>query len=110
MFAFVRWASNTYGTVASRIDIANAVTPGEPYQTLPFVRPGGDILLRVNGWPQVERVLQAIDQVEALGVDPCAIAPDHWRHIHNRLTAGDEPRAYTRARHSAWLLRRRAEP
>ena len=110
MFAFVRWASNTYGTVASRIDIANAVAPGEPYQTLPFVRPGGDILLRINGWPQVERVLQAIDQVEALGVDPCAIAPDHWRHVHNRLTAGDEPRTYTQARHSAWLLRRRAEP
>ncbi len=110
MFAFVRWASNTYGTVASRIDIANTVAPGEPYQTLPFVRPGGDILLRINGWPQVERVLQAIDQVEALGVDPCAIAPDHWRHVHNRLTAGDEPRTYTQARHSAWLLRRRAEP
>jgi hypothetical protein len=110
VFAFVRWASNTYGTVVSRIDIIAAVAPGEPYQTLPFVRPGAEILLRINGWPQVERVLQAIDQVEALDVDPSDIAPDHWRHVHNRLTAGDDPRAYTRARHSAWQLRRRAEP
>ena len=96
IFAFVRWAANDFGTIISRIDIVRAVAPGEPYQTLPFVRPGGDILLRIDGWPKVERVLQAIDAVEALGVDPADAAPDYWRHVHNRLTAGDEPRAYTR--------------
>ena len=37
----------------SRLDIVRAVAPGEPYQTLPFVRPGGDILLKVQGWPDV---------------------------------------------------------
>ena len=63
------------------------------------MRPGGEILLRVDGWPKVERVLQAIDAVEALGIDPADAAPDHWRHVHNRLTAGDEPRAYTREQH-----------
>ena len=110
IFAFVRWASNDFGTVISRIDIVRAVAPGEPYATLPFVRPGGDILLRIDGWPKVERVLQAIDAVEALDIDPIEAAPDHWRHVHNRLTAGHEPRAYTRERHNAWLLRRRAEP
>jgi len=110
IFAFVRWASNDFGTVISRIDIVRAVAPGEPHATLPFVRPGGDILLRSDGWPKVERVLQAIDAVEAIGVDPIEVAPDHWRHVHNRLTAGNEPRPYTKERHSAWLLRRRAEP
>ena len=110
IFAFVRWASNDFGTVISRIDIVRAVAHGEPYATLPFVRPGGDILLRIDGWPKVELVLQAIDAVEAIGVDPIAVAPDHWRHVHNRLTAGGEPRPYTRERHNAWLLRRRAEP
>ena len=34
------------------------------------------------------------------------IAPDHWRHVHNRLLAGYEPRAYSRDQHRAWLLRR----
>ena len=75
VFAFVRWASNDFGTVISRIDIVRAVDHGAPYQTLPFVRPGGDILLRISGWPKVERVLQAIDAVEAIGVDPAEAAP-----------------------------------
>ena len=48
--------SNDFGTVVSRIDIVRAVAPGEAYQTLPFVRPGGEILLRISGWPKVERV------------------------------------------------------
>ncbi len=76
IFAFVRWASNDYGTVVSRMDIVRAVLPGERFQTLPFVRPGGEILLRVDGWPKVERVLQAIDAIEALNVDPADAAPN----------------------------------
>ena len=107
IFAFVRWASNDYGTVVSRIDIVRAIAPGEAYQTLPFVRPGGEILLRISGWPKVERVFAAIDAVEALGIDPADAAPDHWRHVHNRLGAGYEPRPYSRDQHRAWLLRRR---
>lgn len=110
IFAFVRWAANDFGTIVSRIDIVRAVVPAEPFQTLPFVRPGGDILLRIGGWPKVERVLQTIDAVEALGIDPAAVAPEYWRHVSARLTAGYEPRAYTPGQHSAWLLRRRAQP
>ena len=110
IFAFVRWASNDFGTVISRIDIVRTVDVGEAYQTLPFVRPGGDILLKIDGWPKVERVLQSIDAVEALNIDPTEAAPDHWRHVHNRLTAGHEPRVYTAERHEAWLRRRRAAP
>ena len=110
IFAFVRWASNDFGTVVSRIDIVRAIAPGETYQTLPFVRPGGEILLRISGWPKVQQVLQAIDAVEALGIDPADAAPDHWRHLHNRLIAGETPRPYTREQHRAWLLRRRLAP
>jgi hypothetical protein len=108
IFAFVRWASNDFGTVVSRIDIVRAVGAGEPYQTLPFVRPGGDILLKIDGWPKVESVLKVIDAIEAFGIDPADAAPDHWRHVHNRLTAGHEPRDYTLDRHEAWLKRRSA--
>lgn len=35
VFAFVRWASNGFGTVVSRIDILRAVSASEGYQTLP---------------------------------------------------------------------------
>jgi hypothetical protein len=110
IFAFVRWASNDFGTVISRIDIVRAVSPRQPYQTLPFVRPGGDILLKLEGWPKVERVLQLIDAIEALHIDPAAVSPDHWRHVHNRLTAGHEPRVYASEQHLAFLKRRSAEP
>ena len=106
IFAFVRWAANDYGTILSRIDILRAVAPGEAFSTVGSVRPGGDILLRISGWPNVERVLQTIDAIEQLGIDPVDACPDHWRHIHNRLAAGDTPRPYTREQHRAWLLRR----
>ena len=99
IFAFVRWASNDYGTVVSRIDILRAVGPGERYSTVPHVRPGAESMLRLSGWPKVEKVLQAIDTVEALGIDPADAAPEHWRHIHNRLSVGEQPRSYTRSRH-----------
>lgn len=107
IFAFVRWAANEYGTIISRIDIVRSVGTGEPYQTLPFVRPGGDILLKVEGWPKVERVLQMIDTIEAAGIDAADVSPDHWRHVHNRMTAGQPPRPYTIDHHKAFLLRRR---
>lgn len=109
VFAFVRWAANDYGTVSSRIDIVRAVGAGEPFTTLPFVQPGGDILLTIEGWPKVSQVLAHIDAVDNAGVDPCDAAPDHWRHVHNRIAAGHQPRAYTMERHRAWLKRREIE-
>ena len=110
VFAFVRWASNDFGTIVSRIDILRAVAPGQRGATVPYVRPGGEILLRLSGWPKVERVLQIIDAVEAVGVDPADAAPDYWHHVHNRLSVNEVPRLYTRSRHQAWLHRRRIAP
>ena len=106
-FAFIRWAANDYGTVVSRIDILRAVGPGERYSTVPYVRPGGESLLRLGSWPKVEKVLHAIDGIEALGINPADAAPDHWRHIHNRLSVGEQPRPYSPSRHQAWLHRRK---
>ncbi|MGX8009065.1 DUF2840 domain-containing protein [Mesorhizobium sp. ORM8.1] len=109
-FAFVRWAANGFGTVISRLDVVLAVSASQPYRTLPFVRPGGDILLTVQGWQNVERVLQAIDAIECIGIDPEAVSPDHWRHVHHRMAAGEAARTYTSDLHFAYLLRRRVQP
>ena len=109
VFAFVRWTSNDFGTIHSNIAIALAVVPGEPFSTLPFVRPGAEILARVDGWPKVQKVLEAIDAVEAVGIDSCDAAPDHWRHIGNRIAAGLPFRPYSLERHTAWLRRRAVE-
>ena len=110
IFAFVRWTSNDFGTIISRIDIIKAVAPGQRCSTVPYVRPGGDILLRLSGWPKVERVLRIADAVEAFGIDPADAAPDYWHHVHNRLSVNEVPRSYTRSRHQAWLHRRRIAP
>ncbi|MDP1583081.1 MAG: DUF2840 domain-containing protein [Bradyrhizobium sp.] len=107
--AYVRWASGDFGTVISRIDILRTVRRGESFSSVPYVRPGGEILLRVSGWPRVERVLQAIDTVERIGIDAADACPDHWRHVHNRLAAGETPRPYSREKHRAWLLRKKID-
>jgi len=109
VFAFVRWASGDYGTLVSRIDIVCARDAGQPITTVPGVTPGGESLLRLSGWPRVDQVLAAIDQVEAQGVQPEDACPDHWRHVHNRITASERPRPYALERHRAWLMRRRIE-
>lgn len=109
VFAFIRWAANDYGTVFSRIDIVRAIAPGEPFQTLGQVRPGGDVLLTITSWPKVDLVLRHIDAVEAAGIDPCEVAPDHWRHVAHRMSAAQTPRSYTLERHQAWLRRREIE-
>ncbi len=110
IFAITRWAANDYGTVVSRIDILRAVQPGAPFTELPFVAPGGDVLLSISGWPKVKRVLQAIDAIEALRIHPAEAAPEHWQHVHNRITVGETPRSYSHSRHQAWLKRRRIAP
>ena len=110
IFAVVRWAANDFGTLLSHIDILRAVGVGECCTTVPCVQPGAAILLSVSGWPKVERVLQAIDAVEALGIDPADAAPEHWHHVHNRLSVNETPRRYTLSRHQAWLKRRRITP
>ena len=107
--AYVRWAAGDFGTIVSRIDILRTVRRGEVFSTVPYVRPGGEILLRASGWARVERALQAIDAIEQIGIDAADASPDHWRHVHNRLAAGQAPRPYSHAAHRAWLLRRKID-
>lgn len=106
VFGLVRWVSNDYGTIRSSLDIVRAVEPGEPVTPLAQVDPGGEVLLSVHGWPKVAQVFRLIDAIEASGIDPCEVAPDHWRHIQNRMAAREMPRDYSPARHHAWLQRR----
>ena len=106
LFGLVRWTSNAYGTLRSALDIVRAVGAGEPVTPVPQIDPGGELLLHVHGWPKVARVFRLIDTIEASAIDPCEVAPDHWRHIHNRLAAREDPRCYSPARHDAWLRRR----
>ena len=109
VFALVRWASNDYGTVRSALTVARAVGIGEPLTTIPQVDPGAQILLSVRSWPKVRQVFALIDAIEKDGIDPCDVAPDHWRHAHNRLAACMQARSYSLARHRDWLRRRKLQ-
>lgn len=106
IFGVNRWAANTYGTVLSRFDIVQAAPPGTAIQTLHYLRPGGALLLSTHSWPKVERMLQVVDAIEALGIDPAHASPDYWRHLHNRLATAQPAHPYTRLQHRAWLKRR----
>ena len=106
VFGLVRWASNDYGTIRSSLIIVCAVGAGEIATPVAQVEPGGEVLLSLHGWPKVTQVFRLIDAIEASGIDPCEVAPDHWRHIHNRMAAREAPREYSPARHRAWLQRK----
>jgi len=108
VFAFVRWEGNEHGTILSRIDILRACGSDEPLSTVPGVAPGGEILLRLAGWSRVKRVFETIAAIENAGIDPTEVAPDYWRHVHNRIATGQSPRPYAPSQHRAWLLRRRS--
>ncbi len=110
LFGLVRWASNEYGTVRSSLDIVRAVGANDPCTPIAQILPGGELLLSVRGWLKVTQVFRLIDAIEASGIDPCDVAPDHWRHIHNRLAARELPRGYSPARHRAWLRRQALLP
>jgi hypothetical protein len=110
VFARVRWTGGDYGTTASELEILRAPASGAAYVTHPGVDPGAEPLALLGGWTRVKRALAVIDAVEAAGFAPHAIAPDHWRHVHNRLSAGLQPRPYDRRRHRAWRLRERVAP
>lgn len=110
VFAFVRWTANDFGTVASRIAMLRAAVAGERCLTVAYVRPGADILLMVTGWPNVEKALNIIDDIEAIGIDSVDASPDYRRRAHSRLAVRTAPRTYIRQRYEASLLRRRIEP
>lgn len=110
VFGLVRWASNDFGTVRSTLAIVRAVGPGAPCTTIAQVDPGGEMLLSVRGCSRVAQVFRLIDAIEAADIDPCEVAPEHWRQVHNRIAGHERPSDYSPARHRAWLLRRALEP
>lgn len=110
VFAFRRWEGNNLGTVLSRIDILRAAEPRGAFTSIGLVRPGGELLLRQAGSAKVQHVLQQIEAIEQSGLKPEDVCPDHWRHVHNRISAGLQPRAYDHAAHERWLNRQRITP
>ena len=54
------------------------------------------------GNTKVKRALLQIDVLEADGFDPADVSPAYYRHVHNRITAGQPVRFYSREQHAAY--------
>lgn len=107
VFALVHWEAGDYGTTLSRLWVLRAVEAGEPFARVPFVAPGAEVFLDLKTWVKVRAGLEAIDAIEALGINPERVCPDHWRHVGGRIAVAEPASPYTRARHRAWLSRKR---
>ncbi|SDA58491.1 DUF2840 domain-containing protein [Mesorhizobium qingshengii] len=101
--------SFTPGCVIAFVRWLRAAVAGKRCSTVAYVRPGADILLMVTGWPNVEKVLNIIDAIEAIGIDPVDVSSDCWRRAHSRLAVRTALRTYITQHYGAWLLRCRIE-
>ncbi|MGJ7484466.1 DUF2840 domain-containing protein [Variovorax sp. LT2P21] len=101
----VKWIGNDYGTALWQLMVLQAPMPFDCAQRIAGVLPGARILLRADGEQQVKAVLEVIDAIEALGLDPCDVALTYWRTVGNRLAARQPLPDYTAERHAAHLAR-----
>jgi hypothetical protein len=106
VFCRIRWESNDYGTIRWQLLVLRACTPIDAMQRIPGIRPGAGVLLHAEGERKVKAVLQQIDAIEALSIDPADVSPVYWRTLGNRLSAHSPLPAYTTERHAAWLVGR----
>jgi len=103
VLGYVRWRANEYGTQEWRFTIVRTAEPSLLLSRIPGVCPGGEVLLLVTGNTKVKRALLQIDVLEADGFDPADVSPAYYRHVHNRIAAGQPVRAYSRDQHAAYL-------
>lgn len=101
----VKWIGNDYGTALWQLMVLQAPMPFDGAQRIAGVAPGARILLRADGEQQVKAVLEVIDTIEALGIEPAAVAATYWRMVGNRLAARQSLPDYTTERHAAHLAR-----
>jgi len=107
VFGYVRWRANEYGTQDWRFTVVQTAEPPLLLSRIEGVTPGGEALLLVNGNAKVKRALLRIDALEAAGFEPADVSPAYYRHVHNRITAGQPIRVYSMAQHEAHLAARR---
>ncbi len=106
VFGYVRWRANEYGTQDWRFTIVRTAAPSLLLSRIEGVTPGGEVLLLASGNAKVKRALLQIDALEAAGFQPADVSPAYYRHVHNRITAGQPVRAYSTAQHTANLAAR----
>lgn len=103
VFGYVRWRASGYGAQEWLFAIVKTQEPSRVLSRIEGVYPGGEALLLATGNAKVKRALLQIDVIEADGFDPAEVSPAYYRHVHNRIAAGQPIRAYSRRQHAAYL-------
>ena len=101
----VKWIANDYGTALWQLMVLQAPMSFDGAQRIAGVMPGARILLRAEGELQVKAVLVVIDNIEASGIDHCAVAATYWCTVGNRLAARQPLPEFTPERHAAHIAR-----
>lgn len=85
VFGLARSVSHRDGDAQSTFHVLQAGQPGDDVSAHSCVCPGAHILLAAKGWRSVTRVFSLIEAIEALGIDPCSLAPAFWTEIQSKL-------------------------
>ncbi len=105
IFAFVRWASNDFGTVASRLDIVRCVAMATATRRCPSCAP---VARSCCGWMTGRRSRKfcstSTPSRRSASIRQPSLPITGVMSPH-RISVGFEPRAYSMERHRAWLKR-----
>jgi Protein of unknown function (DUF2840) len=102
LFCRTHWACLDDSSVRWQLMVLQACAPWDGMRGIAGSQPGAHLMLHAQGALDVQSVLQQIDTIEALGIDPVAVSPEYWRTLGERLAARRPLPAYTDEQHAAY--------
>jgi hypothetical protein len=102
LFCRTHWACLDDSSVRWQLMVLQACTPWDGMRRIAGIQPGAHLILHAQGAQNVQSVLQQIDTIEALGIDPVAVSPAYWSKLNEHLAAQRALPAYTGGQHAAY--------
>lgn len=102
VFCRTHWACLDDCSERWQLMVLQACIPWHGMRRIAGIQPGAQHLLHAQGEQSVQSVLQQIEAIEALGIDPVAVSPAYWRTLSKHLAAQQSLPAYTLAQHVAY--------
>jgi hypothetical protein len=107
ILCYLTYRTKAPGIGLQRLDILQAVAPGERCSRILGVKPGADVLLRVRRAGDIQRVRALIAEMRVQGVDPSDVSAAYWIVVQNRLSASEALPAFSVSAHAAGACRRK---
>ena len=102
LFCRTHWACLDDSSVRWQLMVLQACTPWDGMRRIAGIQLGAHLILHAQGAQDVQSVLQQIDTIEALGIDPVAVLPAYWRTQGEHLAAWRPLPAFTGEQHTAY--------